>query len=175
MIYYPLSVLMLAGLRDVLIITTPEDASGFQRLLGDGSQLGMNLQYQVQHRPNGLACAFILAEKFLAGSPACLILGDNIFYGEALGKKLKTALLKTQGGTVFGYKVHDPERFGVVEFDVKGDVVSVEEKPRNAKSNFAITGLYFFDSDVVDIARSVKPSARGEYEITSVIEAYLQR
>ena len=165
----------MAGIRDILIITTPEDCDGFRRLLGDGSQFGVAIQYTVQDKPDGLAKSFVLGESFLDGSPACLVLGDNIFYGDALGRKLKAATQTTRGGTIFGYRVHDPERFGVVEFDTNGRVISVEEKPQNSKINFAITGLYFFDADVVGIAKDVVPSARGEYEIISVIDAYRQR
>lgn len=175
MIYYPLSVLFLAGIREILIITTPEDNLGFRRLLGDGAQFGINLQYRIQERPDGLATAFTLARDFLDGSPACLVLGDNIFYGEALGTKLKAAINTVQGGTIFGYRVHDPKRFGVIEFGSDGKVVSVEEKPEEAKSDFAITGLYFFDANVVNIASKVQPSKRGEYEITDVIDAYLKQ
>ncbi|OJU52121.1 MAG: glucose-1-phosphate thymidylyltransferase, partial [Mesorhizobium sp. 61-13] len=175
LIYYPVSVLMLAGVRDILIITTPEDGPAFERLLGDGSQFGARIQYAVQPRPEGLAQAFVIGADFLDGDPACLVLGDNVFYGHGLTEKLRAASLRPQGATIFGYQVKDPARFGVVEFDSEGKVLSVEEKPKLPKSRFAITGLYFFDKDVVDIARDVRPSPRGELEITSVIEAYLER
>jgi glucose-1-phosphate thymidylyltransferase len=175
MIYYPLSVLLLSGIREILIITTPEDNAGFRRLLGDGSQLGVRFEYAIQERPDGLAKAFTIAKDFLAGSPVCLVLGDNIFYGEALSSKLKDAMAQPTGGTIFGCSVENPKQFGVIEFDSGGKVVSVEEKPAEPKSNFAITGLYFFDADVVEIAGNVEPSERGEYEITSVIDAYLKR
>jgi glucose-1-phosphate thymidylyltransferase len=175
MIYYPLSTLMLAGIRDVLVITTPEDQPAFRRLLGDGSGWGMNLEYVVQPSPDGLAQAFILGEKFLDGSPACLILGDNIFYSEGLSKRLQGIAARPGGGTIFGYVVHDPERYGVIEVGADGRAISIEEKPAKPKSNYAATGLYFFDSDVVDIAKKIEPSARGELEIASVINAYLDR
>ncbi|HGS5215530.1 TPA: glucose-1-phosphate thymidylyltransferase RfbA [Vibrio parahaemolyticus] len=175
MIYYPLSVLMLAGIKDVLIITTPEDKDSFVRLLGDGSQFGISLNYEVQPRPEGLAQAFIIGEEFIGDSSVCLVLGDNIFYGQAFSPKLKLAASRSQGATVFGYQVKDPERFGVVEFDDNQKAVSIEEKPEKPKSNYAITGLYFYDNDVVKLAREVKPSDRGELEITSLNEAYLKK
>lgn len=174
MIYYPLSTLMLAGIRDILIISTPEATPLFQALLGDGSRIGLNLSYQVQAEPNGLAQAFILGKDFIGTDPVCLILGDNIFYGQGFSKMLQTASA-TPGATVFGYYVRDPERFGVVEFDVHGKAVSIVEKPEEPKSNYAVTGLYFYDNDVISIAESLKPSARGEYEITDVNRAYLER
>ncbi|SDX63236.1 glucose-1-phosphate thymidylyltransferase RfbA [Marinobacter mobilis] len=175
MIYYPLSVLMLAGIRDVLIITTPEDQDGFQRLLEDGSQFGINLSYAVQPSPDGLAQAFIIGEEFIGQDKVCLVLGDNIYYGQGFSQLLQSAAARESGATVFGYRVTDPERFGVVAFDEKQRAVSIEEKPENPKSNYAVTGLYFYDNDVVDIAKSVQPSARGELEITSVNQAYLER
>jgi glucose-1-phosphate thymidylyltransferase len=175
MIYYPLSTLMLAGIRDVLIITTPEDQASFRKLLGDGSGWGMNLEYVVQPSPDGLAQAFILGEDFLAGSPACLILGDNIFYSEGLAQRLQNIAAKPGGGTIFGYMVNDPERYGVIEVGDDGRAISIEEKPTEPKSNYAATGLYFFDSDVVGIAKGIKPSARGELEIAEVIKAYMDR
>ena len=175
MIYYPLSTLMLAGIRDVCIITTPEDQSSFRKLLGEGENWGMNFEYVVQDTPDGLARAFTLSEDFLAGGPACLILGDNIFYAEGLSRKLQTVAQKTTGSTIFAYVVQDPERYGVVEVDGTGKAISVEEKPTEPKSNYAATGLYFFDRDVVEIAKAVKPSPRGEYEIADVITAYLER
>ena len=175
MIYYPLSTLMLAGIRDVCLITTPADQSAFKQLLGDGSAWGMNIEYVVQPSPDGLAQAFTLAEDFLAGSPACLILGDNIFYAEGLINKLNAVAQRETGGTIFAYAVQDPERYGVIEVDGDGKAVSVEEKPSQPKSNLAATGLYFFDTDVVEIARNIKPSARGELEIADVITAYMDR
>ena len=175
MIYYPLSVLMLAGIREILIITTPQDQAAFQHLLGDGSDWGLAIQYAVQPRPEGLAQAFLIGEDFLAGQPACLILGDNLFFGHGLPEMLRRAVARERGATLFGYYVRDPERYGVVQFDDQGRAVDIEEKPTKAKSHYAVTGLYFYDADVVDIARSVKPSARGELEITDINRAYLQR
>jgi len=175
MIYYPLSTLMLAGIRDVLIITTPDDQPAFRKLLGDGRRWGLRLEYTVQPSPDGLAQAFLLAEDFLQGGPACLILGDNIFHAEGLSKRLQGVAQQDRGGTIFGYVVTDPERYGVIEVGADGRAVSVEEKPQRPKSNYAATGLYFFDRDVVAIARAIKPSARGELEIADVIRAYLER
>lgn len=175
MIYYPLSVLLLAGIREIAVITTPEHAHLFQTQLGDGSQWGCRLTYIEQPRPEGLAQAFLLAEDFLAGAPSCLILGDNIFFGQGLAELLARADARTQGATVFGYHVSDPQRYGVVEFDRRGQAISIEEKPAEPKSNYAVTGLYFYDAQVVDIARSIKPSARGELEITDVNNRYLQQ
>jgi len=175
MVYYPLSVLMLAGIREILLITTPEDISGFQRLLGDGSDLGINLSYAVQPKPDGLAQAFIIGEEFIGQDKVCLVLGDNIFYGQGFGPMLRAAVARSKGATVFGYQVKDPERFGVVEFDEHKRAISIEEKPLKPKSNYAVTGLYFYDNDVIDIAKQVKPSARGELEITSINQAYMER
>ena len=175
MVYYPLSVLMLAGIREVLIISTPEDIDGFKRLLGDGSQFGITLSYAIQPSPDGLAQAFIIGEKFIGKSNVCLVLGDNIFYGQGFTPMLREAIVRKKGATVFGYQVKDPERFGVVEFDDKKCAISLEEKPKQPKSNFAVTGLYFYDNDVIQIAKQVKPSERGELEITTVNQMYLER
>lgn len=175
MIYYPLSVLMLAGIQDVLIITTPEDKDSFERLLGDGSQFGIRLQYAIQPSPDGLAQAFIIGEDFIGDSNVCLVLGDNIFYGQGFTPMLKQAVARAKGATVFGYQVKDPERFGVVEFDEQKRAISLEEKPKYPKSHFAVTGLYFYDNEVIQIAKQVKPSERGELEITTVNQMYLER
>ncbi len=173
MVFYPISTLMLAGIKDILIITTPEDNEGFKRLLGDGCDFGINLEYAIQSSPDGLAQAFIIGEDFIGADSVCLVLGDNIFYGQSFSKMLKNAASRENGATVFGYQVKDPERFGVVEFDEEMKAVSIEEKPAQPKSNYAVTGLYFYDNRVVDFAKQVKPSDRGELEITSINEMYL--
>lgn len=175
MIYYPMSVLMMAGIRDILIISTPKDLPNFERLFGDGSSLGINLSYKVQPSPDGLAQAFILGEEFIDGDSCAMVLGDNIFYGDGLGKHLKKAAARQDGATVFGYYVNDPERFGIVEFDGNGKAISIEEKPEHPKSNYCVTGLYFYDKNVCEYAKSIKPSARGELEITDLNRIYLEK
>jgi glucose-1-phosphate thymidylyltransferase len=175
MIYYPLTTLMLAGIRDVLLISTPHDLPLFARLFGDGSQYGMAITYEPQPRPEGLAQAFHIGKRFLDGGPACLVLGDNIFFGHGLPDQLRMAAKRTEGATVFGYYVSDPERYGVMEFDAQGRVISIEEKPQEPKSDYAVVGLYFYDNNITDIAASIQPSARGEYEITDVNKVYLQQ
>lgn len=174
MIYYPLSTLMLAGIKDILIISTPQDTPRFEQLLGDGKQWGLNLQYKVQERPDGLAQAFVIGEEFIGDADCALVLGDNIFYGHDLQKQLETAVAKKFGATVFAYHVHDPERYGVVEFDKAGVAISLEEKPLEPKSNYAVTGLYFYDNSVVKMAKGLKPSKRGEYEITDINRIYME-
>ncbi|WP_241587733.1 glucose-1-phosphate thymidylyltransferase RfbA [Rosenbergiella epipactidis] len=175
MVFYPISVLMMAGIREILIISTPDDMPGFKRLLGDGSQLGVEFSYAIQPSPDGLAQAFIIGEEFINGDSCALVLGDNIYFGESFGKKLEKVVQRTEGATVFGYQVLDPERFGVVEFDENNRAISLEEKPELPKSNWAVTGLYFYDKDVVEMAKQVKPSHRGELEITTLNEMYLEK
>jgi glucose-1-phosphate thymidylyltransferase len=175
MIYYPLSVLMIAGIKDILIITTPEDQESFKRILGNGSQFGICLSYAIQAKPEGLAQAFIIGEEFIGSDCVCLVLGDNIFFGQGFSPKLRSVAERNEGATIFGYQVMDPERFGVVEFDSNNKAISIEEKPISPKSNWAVTGLYFYDNDVIEIAKNVKPSIRNELEITSINEEYLKR
>ena len=175
MVYYPLSVLMLAGIRDILLISTAHDAPAFHRLLGDGSAFGVNISYAVQQQPDGLASAFVIGAEHIGGGPVALVLGDNIFYGQSFTRTLREAATREKGATIFGYQVKDPERFGVVEFDTEQRAISIEEKPAKPKSRYAVTGLYFYDNDVINIAKAVKPSARGELEITSINQAYLER
>ena len=175
MVFYPISVLMLAGIRDILIITTPEDIKSYQKLLGSGSKFGINISYEIQPSPDGLAQAFIIGEDFIANDSVCLVLGDNIFYGQSFSEQLVNAAIRNSGATIFGYKVKDPDRFGVVEFDAQMKAVSIEEKPSIPKSDYAVTGLYFYDNDVIEIAKSVEPSARGELEITSINNMYMER
>lgn len=175
MIFYPMSTLMLAGIKDILIISTPTDTERFEQLFGDGSNLGIRIEYKIQESPDGLAQAFLIGEEFIGDDSVCLILGDNIYYGSGLAKMLQRSASKSKGATVFGYHVHDPERFGVVEFDNIMKAVSIEEKPENPKSNYAVTGLYFYDNNVVEIAKNIKPSPRGELEITDVNKAYLEK
>jgi glucose-1-phosphate thymidylyltransferase len=174
MIYYPISVLLMAGINDILIISTPEDITGYKRVLGNGSQFGIKITYEIQEKPDGLAQAFLIGEKFIGESNVALVLGDNIFHGQSLIQSLEKAISNQNGATIFGYHVNDPERFGVVDFDDEGRVLSIEEKPKNPKSNYAVTGLYFYDNNVVEIAKSIKPSKRGELEITDINNTYLQ-